>query len=218
MDTVNKTLQMNTKIKVCGMKKAENISLLSSLNPDYIGFIFYHKSKRYVDDTFDRNNIRKIPQQIKKVGVVVNQATKNVIAMYKSFYLDFVQLHGNESPEFCEALHKENIPVIKAFNIHENFNFEELSSYFPFCEYFLFDTRCKEHGGSGKKFNWEILSAYNNEKPFFLSGGISIDDAEQIKSLQNLNIHAIDINSRFETKPGLKDIDLVGEFIKKIRQ
>lgn len=209
-------LVKHIKIKVCGMRDPENIQHLVSLMPDYIGFIFYEKSKRYIGEIIEQRIHSIIPSSIKKVGVFVNMSLpdiKNCIILNK---LDLVQLHGNESPEYCKSLFNDGISVIKAFSIDASFSMNVLQEYKPYCSYFLFDTKTENIGGSGIKFDWSILKNYDNEKAFFLSGGIGQNDAEEIKKLSWLNIHAIDINSKFELEVGIKNIDSIKDFIKKI--
>ncbi len=126
-------------------------------------------------------------------------------------------MHGDETPDFCAYLFKQNIKISKAFQVDEDFDFKILDVYKDVCNYFLFDTKTKHYGGSGRKFDWDILSGYDNEKPFFLSGGIDIDDVQNIKQLKGLNIFAIDINSKFEIEPGLKDVGKIGVFMEELR-
>ena len=201
------------KLKVCGMKYPDNIRQLIELKPDFIGFIFYNKSKRYVNNELEIKRLG-ILKSVKKVGVFVNSTIEEVQEKEKSFKLDFVQLHGDESPEFCLGLKKSGIKITKAFQVDEAFDFSLLKQYETVCDYYLFDTKTKLYGGSGEKFNWKILEKYDNQKPFFLSGGIDIDDVDEIKKLKNLNIYAIDINSKFEINPGYKDIQKIKKFIK----
>lgn len=202
---------MMYKLKVCGMKYPDNIRKLSELKPDFIGFIFYDKSKRFIGDGLDVSKLN-IDKLIEKVGVFVNASIDYILEKLKKYSLDLVQLHGNESPEFCKELQQQSIKISKAFQVDENFDFSELASYYDVCDYFLFDTKTKLYGGSGKKFNWQVLEKYDNKKPFFLSGGIALDDIAEIKKLKNLNIYAIDINSKFEIEPGLKDIEKIKQF------
>ncbi len=204
------------KLKVCGMKNPDNIQQLVKLNPDFIGFIFYKKSKRYIGDSLGISSL-DIPESIKKVAVFVNSSINEVKTIMIKHQLDFAQLHGDESPEFCLELKKAGIKITKAFQIDEDFDFSVLKQYDSACDYFLFDTKTNLYGGSGKKFNWRILEKYDNQKPFFLSGGIDLEDVDEIKKIYNLNIYAIDINSKFEVKSGMKDIDKIEKFIKDLR-
>jgi phosphoribosylanthranilate isomerase len=204
------------KIKVCGMSQAQNIASVVGLGIDYIGFIFYEKSPRYVlqnnSDFVKDLNFGKA----QKVGVFVNHSIEFIIEKINQFQLDLVQLHGYESIEFCSSIRfsvwATQIKIIKVFSIGEDFDFQQLDDYKPFVDYFLFDTKGKNLGGNGVTFDWEILKNYDNEIPFFLSGGIDIQHIEEIRKLKNLNIHALDINSKFELSAGLKDVEKIKEF------
>ncbi|MGQ0829375.1 MAG: phosphoribosylanthranilate isomerase [Bacteroidota bacterium] len=192
------------KLKVCGLKYKENIEQVAVLHPDYMGFIFYPGSKRFVGNDFVMPNISS---NIKKVGVFVNATVDEIKEKVIKYKLDLVQLHGDESSQFCAQI-KPIVKVMKAFGINETFDFKILESYKNSCDYFLFDTKTSEYGGSGKQFDWTILKSYNNDIPFFLSGGL---DLKNINNLQlttcNLQPFAIDVNSKFEIEPGLKDIE-----------
>ena len=197
-----KHLNVMTKIKICGMKYSENILEVSQLLPDYLGFIFYEKSSRFFD-----GEIPEISKSIKKVGVFVNATLEEIKSKIKKYDLDLIQLHGNETPEFCSNLKQESIEVIKVFSVDDDFDFQILEAYENVCDYFLFDTKGKLHGGNGFTFNWQILEKYKSTKPLFLSGGIGIEEIAKIKTL-NLPIFAIDVNSKFEMEPGLKNVQL----------
>ena len=197
-----KHLNVMTKIKICGMKYSENILEVSQLLPDYLGFIFYEKSSRFFD-----GEIPEISKSIKKVGVFVNATLEEIKSKIKKYDLDLIQLHGNETPEFCSNLKQESIEVIKVFSVDDDFDFQILEAYENVCDYFLFDTKGKLHGGNGFTFNWQILEKYKSKKPLFLSGGIGIEEIAKIKTL-NLPIFAIDVNSKFEMEPGLKNVQL----------
>ena len=195
-------------LKICGMKFPENILEVSQLLPDYLGFIFYKKSKRYFD-----GQIPELPKSIKKVGVFVDESLEEIQIKIEKYNLDLVQLHGQESPEFCEKLYQKNqIEIIKVFSVDDDFDFEILKKYEQVCDYFLFDTKGKLHGGNGFTFDWKILKKYTSTKPFFLSGGIGLEEIEQLKLL-NLPLFAIDVNSKVEIEPGFKDIDLLKKII-----
>jgi len=199
------------------MRDKENIRQLCELAPDFIGFIFYPKSKRYVGDKIDNAILNTIPESIQKTGVFVNEDIEKLKELVAINKLNAVQLHGDESPEYCSEIKKSDITTIKAFRVNNDFNFSLLERYKKSIDYFLFDTYTEQYGGSGKKFNWEILNNYDYVTPFFLSGGISIEDVNQIKLLKGLNIYALDINSKFEIEPALKDINKVKTFINRIR-
>lgn len=205
---------MSVKIKICGLREVDNITALEQFEPDYMGFIFYRRSKRYVGENFDFEQIRSLNSNIKKVGVYVNAGTDEIISRAETYRLDFVQLHGDETPDTCKILAKEGLKVIKAFSPDDKFDFKQVNSYKPSCKYFLFDTKGEGYGGTGKAFNWEILKRYDNEVPFFLSGGIDLENAKRISKFDQLNIHAVDVNSGFEIYPGLKDIEKIKRLFK----
>ena len=199
------------------MRDLNNIRDLVKLKPDYIGFIFYEKSPRYIGKKIAPEILDAIPPSIKKVGVFVNASEREMKNIIVQNGLNMVQLHGNESPEICQLIRLGGIEVIKAFSVDESFDFHSIKSYQESCGYFLFDTKTHEYGGSGKQFNWNLLDKYTFSKPVFLSGGIGAEDVEKIKQLNNKNIKAIDINSRFETEPGIKDIKAIGSFMTTVK-
>ncbi len=197
------------------MRDKENIESLIALKPDFMGFIFYDKSKRFVTD-FPKV---KIPSIIKKVGVFVNETIEEVISIAEKYQLDCIQLHGDELPEYCEKLSQSKfdleshqIDIFKAFSIDENFDFNTTKQYENCCNYFLFDTKGNDYGGNGIKFNWEILQKYKGNIPFLLSGGISAKDVNEIKKINHPQFMGVDVNSGFEIKPALKDIEKLKEF------
>jgi len=213
------------KLKVCGMKL--NTLEVATLDPDYLGFIFWEPSKRYFD-----GNIPKLPASIKKVGVFVDAPLEEIRKKVKEYRLQAVQLHGKESPEFCsdlkkstsdrsKALEENSLEIIKVFSIKDDFDFSNLAPYENVCDFFLFDTKGKLPGGNGFTFSWEVLKNYPSSKPYFLSGGIGLDEIEKIREFQqrpeSKYCHAIDVNSKFELEPGLKDIDKLKEFKKVVR-
>lgn len=197
------------KLKVCGMKYKDNIQAVANLQPDYLGFIFYDKSARNFNTT-----IPKLPNTIKKVGVFVNETLETVIATIKKFNLQAVQLHGHESPEYCATINE--VEVIKVISIKDEFNFKDLEAYEDVCDYFLFDTKGKLPGGNGFTFNWDVLKDYPSTKPYFLSGGIGLNEIEKIKefneSIASKYCYALDVNSKFEIEPGLKNIEELETF------
>ena len=211
------------KLKVCGMKYQDNIEQVAQLKPDYLGFIFYKKSSRYFD-----NEIPNISNGIKKVGVFVNESLEEVISKVKYYHLDLVQLHGDETPDYCETLKQscysaldaesndQPIKIIKVFSIKDHFDFNILKPYEYFVDYYLFDTKGELPGGNGYAFNWEVLKHYPSTKPYFLSGGIGLGEVNQIllflSKQESKYCHAIDVNSKFEIEPGLKNIELLEEF------
>ena len=199
------------KLKVCGMKFSENISEIESLKPDFMGFIFYKKSKRFFNESKLILN-----DKINRVGVFVNQEINEVIDNIKKYKLDYVQLHGEEDVRYCLSI-KSICKVIKVFKIDDTFNFDKAKKFENVSDYYLFDTKTNLHGGSGKKFNWEILKNYNSKKYFFLSGGISENDIEEIKKIRKIYpIIGIDINSKFELPNLKKDRAKIKSLIDKI--
>jgi phosphoribosylanthranilate isomerase len=202
-------------IKICGMGDTVRMHQLAAMPVDMLGFIFYPKSPRYVVGKIDPAEIAKLPQHIERVGVFVNTNEDKINEMAESYYLTAIQLHGNESPELCRKLNNEGYHILKAFNINTNNDYE---AYAPYCKYFLFDTPSPQHGGTGKKFDWALLENYKGTTPFFLSGGIGPDDAEALKQIAHQQFAGIDINSKFEVEPGIKDVELIKEFVKQTPQ
>jgi phosphoribosylanthranilate isomerase len=198
-------------IKVCGMRDATNIRKVSELNPDYMGFIFYPKSKRYVGDNFV---VPEIPNAITKVGVFVNERTDVISRVAKNNSIRYLQLHGDETPAQCNELKGLGFIVIKAFGLSAEFDFDLLNPFKNVCNYFLFDTKNKNYGGTGMSFDWDVLQKYDQEVPFFLSGGISLANAENALNIKGMNIHALDVNSKFEIEPGVKDDAKLDELFK----
>lgn len=206
------------------MKYVENIQQVAELQPDYLGFIFYDRSKRNFEGI-----IPDLPKEIKKAGVFVNEIPEIVVSLTEEYGLKILQLHGDETPEYIRCLKeifKESISekhqkfrykipeLVKVFSVKNDFNFDELKQYENEVDYFLFDTKGKERGGNGVTFNWQILKNYNSTKPFFLSGGIGLEQVKDIKEFQKLNlpIHALDVNSKFEINAGLKSVKKIKEF------
>jgi phosphoribosylanthranilate isomerase len=206
------------KIKVCGMVDHINTGRIARTLPDFIGYIFYRGSKRYVGRRPDESLFRNIPSGIMKTGVFVNEKPDIIIETAKSYGLDLIQLHGDESAEYCDSLHKAGVTIIKAFGISSNFDFMTLEKYYEVCKYFLFDTKTVSGGGSGSKFDWTKIEEYQLGKPFFLSGGIGPDDVALVRQIKHRSLFAIDINSRFEIRPGIKDWDMIETFINEVKQ
>jgi phosphoribosylanthranilate isomerase len=203
------------KIKVCGLKCQSNIEELTHLPIDYMGFIFYNKSPRYLGEDLSSDFVKSIPKYIKKVGVFVNEDCYTVFNRIAHYDLAIVQLHGDETPEICAEL-KPHVQIMKAFQINKVFDFKQLAKYLTVVDYFLFDSSSANYGGSGKSFNWQILKNYTYHIPFFLSGGIGDEHAEELKQLKLPRLKAIDLNSKFETEPGLKNTEQIKQFIKKL--
>ncbi|WP_231426024.1 phosphoribosylanthranilate isomerase [Pedobacter sp. Leaf250] len=203
----------SVKLKVCGLKFAANIAAVASLQPDYLGFIFYEKSPRLISDV-SAELIKYIPSEVKTVGVFVDEDLETVKKKVNLYQLKAVQLHGSESVEYCIALKStfSGVEVIKAFGVDENFDFAVLNNYAAVVDYFLFDTKTKTHGGSGRTFDWKILESYKLNKPYFLSGGIDLEHATAIAGIEDKRLYALDINSRFEIEAGVKDVEKIREF------
>jgi phosphoribosylanthranilate isomerase len=197
------------KLKICGMRAPDNIAALSDLAPDYMGFIFWKHSKRFVTTPTP-----DLPATIKKTGVFVDADPAYITATAKQHQLQALQLHGDESPDFCQKLQDLGLEIIKAFAVDTSFDFSVLKTYETVCDYFLFDTKGRLPGGNGSRFDWSVLQYYPSTKPFFLSGGIGTGDHSAIASIINLNLplYAIDINSQFESEPGLKNIETIKQF------
>ncbi|WP_291967152.1 phosphoribosylanthranilate isomerase [Maribacter sp.] len=203
------------KLKICGMKL--NTSEVAQLRPDYLGFIFWEPSSR-----FFKGEIPELPHTINKVGVFVDAEIDYVKDMVSKHQLQSLQLHGHESPEYCTKIASElkklnhKVDIIKVFSIKDEFNFEELKPYENVCDYFLFDTKGKLPGGNGYTFNWSVLKNYPSNKPFFLSGGIGLNNLNKInefmKTPESKYCYAIDVNSSFEIEPGLKNIEELQKF------
>ena len=204
-------------IKVCGMRDSANINEVAALKPDLLGFIFYPKSKRYVGEDFDPGLVQSLQPEIETVGVFVNEDSERLTDLAKQFRFDYLQLHGNESPEYCRQAQCDGFKILKAFGISPGFNWDILKPYEDVCDYFLFDTSTKDFGGSGQKFDWALLDDYKLSKPFLLSGGIGPDDSAVILGITHPGFAGIDINSRFETVPGYKNINTIELFFAEIR-
>lgn len=195
------------KLKVCGMRQSENIQQLLQLQPDFMGFIFFERSKRFAPD-LDKELLSNFPNTVKKAGIFVNSPIEELKEKVKEYQLDYVQLHGDESVEYVGELFAIGIKVIKVFSVGDEFNFDRLKPYKGLVDFFLFDTKGKERGGNGVVFNWEVLNDYPYDVPYFLSGGIDLENAKDIAGLK-VQPYAIDVNSKFELEPGLKDIEQV---------
>nr|WP_305069677.1 phosphoribosylanthranilate isomerase [Flavobacterium covae] len=197
---------MSIKIKICGMKYPKNIQEVASLQPDYLGFIFYDASPRNCVTA-----IPDIPKHIKKVGVFVNADLETITKKVADYQLDAIQLHGSESVKMCAAVQKLDVEVFKVFSVDDTFDFQLILPYEGVCDYFLFDTKGKKHGGNGYTFNWKVLENYPSEKPFILSGGIGLKEIDSVqvflKTTVGQKCYAIDVNSKFEIDAGLKDVE-----------
>jgi len=213
---INESTNQPMLLKICGLKYPDNILAVAALKPDFMGFIFYPKSPRYAEP-LDSRVLAALPATIKKIGVFVNEDIENILTIAYKYKLDGLQLHGSELVDMCRKLKKLGYIIIKAFPIAEAYNFKVTKSYEGVCDYFLFDTKTDAYGGSGVKFNWQMLKEYTGETPFLLSGGIAADDAEAIQKIEHPKFAGIDLNSKFEDKPGLKNISVLKEFIRNFK-
>ncbi len=199
------------------MRDRLNIMAVTEAGPDFLGFVFYPGSPRFVGRDIDPVRLREAAGEMVTVGVFVNESPEHMVDVARSYGLNLLQLHGAEPVSSCEALKNAGFGVIKAFGLDESFDFGKLTPFIPVCDYMLFDTQSKHHGGAGKKFNWDVLSRYTFDTPFFLSGGIAPGDAGAIREITHPAFYGVDINSRFETAPGIKNIKQVTSFIKAVK-
>ncbi len=225
-------------IKVCGMREAENISAVSNLDIDWMGFIFYPKSQRYVSQISSNAGIipdysslnenvdtRKTEGGVSRVGVFVDDMPQNIVTRVFNYHLDIVQLHGNESPVMIDNLRRtidpdirKGIKIMKAISVKYEEDIKRCNDYEGHVDYFLFDTKTPLKGGSGEKFDWSVLQAYDGPTPFLLSGGIGPDDVERVRDFNHPRCIGIDLNSKFEKEPALKDVESLRNFISKVRK
>lgn len=204
-------------VKVCGMRDAAALADIAALGPDFLGFIFAPKSPRFVGEVLAPEVVRALPPTIWKVGVFVNETTENIIATAHRFGLAAVQLHGHETPVQCEELNEAGLLVLKAFSVGEAVDFAALLPYVPYCDFFLFDTKGAAPGGNGAVFNWNLLQSYNLPVPYFLAGGLGPEHAAELAALRLPGLAGVDLNSSFETAPGVKDARRVGEMLQALR-
>ncbi|MGL5979518.1 MAG: phosphoribosylanthranilate isomerase [Phocaeicola sp.] len=196
------------KIKVCGMREPENIAAVEALGIDWMGFIFYPRSPRYVatPPTY-------LPNNCKRVGVFVNESLEVIEQCIQLFGLQTVQLHGTESPEICQAVRQKGVEVFKALSVKNEEDVARSTFYIGSCDYLLFDTPCTKYGGSGRTFSWSLLDLYQGETPFLLSGGIGLEQVEALKQFHHPAWRGVDLNSRFESAPGIKEVEQLQEFL-----
>ena len=204
-------------IKVCGMRESGSLAAVAALQPDFLGFIFYPKSSRYVGEEVSGNSLENLPPTIKRVGVFVNETTENIRQRVQEFKLDVIQLHGDETPAQCQALRASDVTVIKAFALGGKFDFDTLLPYVPHCDYFLFDTKGEQPGGNGLVFDWQLLRNYSLPIPYFLAGGLDLAHAETLRNLRLPGLFAVDLNSRFEVSPGQKDPIRLQQMFQQLR-
>ena len=192
--------------KICGLRNSDNIKAVAELGPDMLGFIFYPDSPRYAFPELDPSQVKNLSGSIEKVGVFVNEENAKVGEVCEQYEFDTCQLHGDESPEQCERLKESGLGVIKAFSVDVNFDFSGLEEYEKYVDFFLFDTKGKMPGGNSFPFDWELLENYQFQTPFLLSGGISLENFEGIRDIHHPMLRGVDVNSRFEIVPGVKDV------------
>jgi len=202
------------KIKVCGMKYPENIKAVLSLGIDFMGFIFYPKSARYFEGDLSGIDFGAT----RKTGVFVDKEIEKLLQIARKYGLDYLQLHGKESPEYVQKLKEEGYQVIKVFSVGKDFDFGVCRPYMADADMFLFDTKGKLPGGNGEQFDWRILEKYDLDKPFLLSGGIGLEHASQVKNFKHPQCVGVDVNSGFEIEPGLKNVEQLEVFMDEIRE
>ena len=208
------------KVKVCGITQLEQLHQLDKLGVDYAGLIFYKQSERYMMQKLRSSEVKNANLELKKVGVFVNASEEDITTQVELYRLDMVQLHGDETPAFCKHI-SSTVSVIKSFRITQ-YNDQNIDWMIkPFeevCDYYLFDTNRKgAYGGTGEKFDWKILNQNIINKPFFLSGGIGLADVERIKAFHHPFLHCVDVNSRIEIEPGLKDMEQIKIFMEELK-
>lgn len=196
------------------MKFTENRQKVEELGVDFLGYIFYAQSKRFVGEDQEPGLFNSAKT---KVGVFVNENVFEILGLAKNLGFEYVQLHGKENPKTCQILKSQGLKIIKAFNVNEKFKFSETTPFEKVTDFFLFDTKTKLHGGSGEKFNWDILKKYNGHTPFFLSGGINLEDAKSIKQINHPKLTGVDLNSGFEDASGVKNIEKLKQFIMELK-
>ena len=207
------------KLKICGMTYPDNLAEVAKLQPDYLGFIFYEKSPRYMANTLTPEVVRALPSNIRRVGVFVDAATDYMQKMAERYGLHALQLHGQEPPEQCQQLRESALIVMKVFSIGQgDFNVDALLPYQSHVDFFLFDTKGKHPGGNGLTFDWNLLQNYSLDVPFFLSGGIGAAEVKASEKHTLPQLYALDVNSRFETKPGLKQVSQLHELVSQLRK
>ena len=219
-------------VKVCGLRDSENIRQVAALGVDWIGMIFWEKSPRNV--TMIPSHAGIIPDRASlsplatnnsplKVGVFVDEMAQNIITRVVNFQLDLIQLHGHETPTLIRNLRRtladiRPVKVIKAISVSSRDDIAAYKDYADCVDYFLFDTKCPSVGGSGQQFDWSVLDAYDGDLPFLLSGGIGPDDAERVSNFHHPKCIGIDLNSKFETEPAMKDVAAIGKFLNELHR
>jgi len=206
-------MKPSLKIKLCGMKNPDNIADAAMLPLDYMGFIFYPDSPRFAGEL----EPPALPRHVKRVGVFVNADESMVLQTTKEYLFDILQLHGNETPELCDALREKGFTVWKSISVADERDVAQTARYEQHCDAFLFDTKSKCYGGTGRRFDWDLLTGYTGSVPFLLSGGIGHDDVDALRAFSHPQLHGIDLNSRFEQSPGFKDIEKLKTFLNQLK-
>ena len=204
-------------VKVCGMRDAAALGKIGELLPDFLGFIFAPASPRFVGVALAPQQLQTLPASIWKVGVFVNETTEAILGIAQRFGLGAVQLHGQETPAQCEELGEAGLLVMKAFSVSQSVDFVALLPYVPYCDFFLFDTKGAAPGGNGAVFDWKLLEGYNLPVPYFLAGGLGLEHAAELAALRLPGLAGVDINSCFETAPGVKDVGRVEQMLRLIK-
>jgi phosphoribosylanthranilate isomerase len=207
---------MELKVKICGMREPGNIRGISGLMPDYMGFIFYPGSKRYAG-RLTPAGLNHIPDSIQKVAVFVNATREEILSTCRAYSIRILQLHGDEPPAFCRSLQEDGFQVIRAFRVGQGLDVQEMDRFARACDFILLDTSGEGFGGTGRKFDWNQLQHYTHDLPFFLSGGVGPGDAGRIMDMDIPQLYGVDLNSRFEIRPGLKNKEELENFITRIR-
>jgi phosphoribosylanthranilate isomerase len=204
-------------VKVCGMRDQAALASIAGLDPDFLGFIFAPKSPRFVGEVLTPELLQALPPNIWTVGVFVNETVATILDTARRFGLAAVQLHGHETPAQCQELNDAGLLVIKAFSVGQALDFNKLEPYVPFCDYFLFDTKGAAPGGNGTVFDWNLLKDYALPVPYFLAGGLGLEHAAELAALDLPGLAGVDLNSCFETAPGVKDVARVGQMLAALR-
>jgi len=204
------------KVKICGMREAANIMAVADFEPDFLGFIFYEKSPRFAGEVLSTEVLRSLPASVAKVGVFVNAPLPELLAITARYSLDYAQLHGHETPAYCQQVREQGLRIIKAFSVDEAFDFSILAEYEAVCDLFLFDTKGKQPGGNGYAFDWRVLTNYHGPIPFLLSGGLGPDNSSELLHFRHPQLAGYDFNSLLETAPGLKDVEATGRLLTRL--
>lgn len=208
-------------LKICGMRDEVNIKAILTVKPDLMGFIFYNRSPRFVGDMLSPDFMRSLGKHVRTIGVFVNADILTITTIVERYHLGGVQLHGAETPEFCSALREtlaKDTLLMKAFSVATNEDFMRVADYQSHIDTALFDTKGAHHGGNGTRFDWALLNDYHADIPFFLSGGIGLEHVSEIKQLRHTHFVGVDVNSRFETSPAVKDVEMLSRFAKELQE